>query len=106
MAIGKREGAVLLQVVILGVILLTLATVMIRWGLQRHTQAAKTMRQTELGGETEKLRENITACLSGKSYPSGSCTPDAAQAACVPAGALAVFGGTPPNCSLKITAVN
>ena len=32
--------------------------------------------------------------------------PDAAQAACVPGGALAVFGGTPPACSIKITAVN
>ena len=106
MRLKVRAGAVLFQVIVLGIILLTLATVMIRWGLQRHTQAAKAVRQTQLGGEADKLRDSITSCLSGKGYPSGSCTPDAAQAACVPGGALAVFGGTPPSCTLKITAVD
>lgn len=106
MNIRKRAGTVLLRVIVIGAILLTLATVMIRWKLHCHLQAARALSLIQLTGATAKLRDSINTCLYGAGYPSGSCTPNAAQADCIPGGAIAVFGGTPPACSVKITAVN
>ena len=99
----KRSGTILIWVLVTAVVLLAVFTFFIRWNFQRRRQAAKTLYQSELGGETENLRATITACLDKAGYPAGSCSPNAAQAACIHSGVAVVFGGTPPACQLKIT---
>jgi hypothetical protein len=105
MSSARRRGAALTQVIVLSLVLLAAATAVIRWQLQRHRQASNNLLNSQLKGDVEALRNSINACLAGTGYPAaGTCTPSAAQAACVPAGVIAVFGGTPPACELKITA--
>jgi len=100
----RRSGAAFTQVLVISLVLLAAATAVIRWQLQRHRAAANNLRNSQLKGDVESLRAPLMACLARTGYPSGSCTPNAAQAACVPAGAAVIFGGTPPACSLTITA--
>ncbi len=101
----RRRGVALLQVLVLSLVLLIIATFVIRWQLQRYQLAANDLRGSQLKGDAEVLRNSINSCLVAAGYPAGSCTPNAAQSACVPAGAAVVFGGNPPSCSMRISVI-
>lgn len=101
-ALKRRRGAAMTQTIILGLIIIGLATAVIRWQLQRHRQAANNMEDALLKGDAEMARGPLMSCLEAAGYPSGSCTPTAAQAACVPAGVGIAFGGTPPSCTVRL----
>lgn len=101
-AFKSRRGAALTQIIIWGLIMLGLATAVMRWQLQRHRQAASNLDNSRLKGEAELARGPLLSCLEAAGYPSGSCTPNPAQAACVPAGVGVAFGGTPPSCTVRL----
>ena len=101
-AFKSRRGAALTQTIIWGLIIIGLATAVLRWQLQRHRQAANNMEDALLKGDAEMARGPLMSCLEAAGYPSGSCTPNAAQAACVPAGVGIAFGGTPPSCTVRL----
>jgi len=101
-ALKRRRGAALTQILIWGLIILGLATAVIRWQLQRHRQAANNLADSQLKGDAELARGPLMTCLEAAGYPSGSCTPTPAQAACVPAGVGVAFGGTPPSCTVRL----
>lgn len=92
-----------MQTIIWGLIIIGLATAVMRWQLQRHRQSANNLEDAQLKGDAELARVPLMSCLEASGYPSGSCTPTRAQAACVPAGVLVVFGGTPPSCTVKLS---
>ena len=92
----------LVQTMVLGLIILGLATAVIRWQLQRHRQSANNLEDAQLKGDAELARGPLMSCLEAAGYPSGTCTPTQAQAVCVPAGVLVVFGGTPPSCTVRL----
>ncbi|PKM97699.1 MAG: hypothetical protein CVU79_06795 [Elusimicrobia bacterium HGW-Elusimicrobia-3] len=101
-AFKSRRGAALTQTIILGLIIIGLATAVIRWQLQRHRQSANNLADSQLKGDAELARGPLMSCLEAAGYPSGSCTPNAAQAACVPGGVGVAFGGTPPSCTVRL----
>ncbi len=101
-AFRSRRGVALVQTMVLGLIILGLATAVIRWQLQRHRQSANNMQNAQLKGDAELARGPLMSCLEAAGYPSGSCTPTPAQAACVPAGVGIAFGGTPPSCTVRL----
>jgi|GEM_PF-3550155 len=101
-AFRSRRGAAMTQIIIWGLIILGLATAVLRWQLQRHRQAANNLADSQLKGDAELVRGPLMSCLEAAGYPSGSCTPTPAQAACVPAGVGIAFGGTPPSCTVRL----
>lgn len=101
-AFRSRRGAAMTQIIIWGLIILGLATAVLRWQMQRYRQAASNLEDSQLKGDAELVRGPLMSCLEAAGYPSGSCTPNAAQAACVPAGVGIAFGGTPPSCTVRL----
>lgn len=99
-----RRGAALLQVLVFSVLLLAAAMGVIRWVLQRNQLSVKASEQSKLKMDADGQRTTVSACLGAAGYPTGSCQPTPAQAACIPAGITVAFSGTPPNCSMEITA--
>jgi len=102
----RRAGAILAQVLVIAVLLITIVTAAIHWQLQRYQAITKQANQTKLVGTVSGGNAVITRCLAAAGYPSGTCIPNAAQSACIPAGTAVTFSGTPPSCKLKITATN
>ena len=100
-----RRGAALPQIIVIAVILVAAAVAMMKWQLQRHQLSAKAAAQSGLKMDADGAKSAFNACLGAAGYPSGSCQPDAAQAACVPPGATVSFSGIPPDCRVDISAV-
>lgn len=99
-----RKGFAMAQILLVTAVLLTAATAVIHWQLQRHQASAKSAARTRLTIDAEGRRGTITSCLGAAGYPSGSCQPNQAQTACIPAEITVAFSGTPPNCKMDLTA--
>lgn len=99
-----RRGAALLQVLVMAAMLVAIAVAVMKWQLQRHQLSSKASAQSRLKIDVDGAKSAMNSCLAAAGYPSGSCQPNAAQAACVPAGVTVSFSGNPPDCGVKITA--
>ena len=99
----RRAGAIMLQALIIAVVLISIVTAVIRWQLHRHQAISKQSNQAQLEGEVAGGNAMVNQCLAAAGYPSGTCAPNAAQSACVPAGMTLAFSGTPPSCEIKIS---
>ncbi|OGS14414.1 MAG: hypothetical protein A2234_08125 [Elusimicrobia bacterium RIFOXYA2_FULL_58_8] len=102
----QHPGLVLLQVLVIALLLIIATTAILRWQLNRYQAVSKQENQSRLEGKIAGLAAYMRQCLATAGYPSASCTPNAAQAACIPSGLSVAFSGTPPACELKTTATD
>ncbi|HBW22903.1 MAG: hypothetical protein A2X28_04155 [Elusimicrobia bacterium GWA2_56_46] len=100
----KKNGMVLLYVMIISFILFLICSMLMKWRMQMSLIRSKAVKSAGGLSELEKARAGMWECLNDKGYPpAGSCSATAAQRQCVPAAVTAEFAGDTPDCIIKLS---
>ncbi|MBI3300197.1 MAG: hypothetical protein HYZ75_18675 [Elusimicrobia bacterium] len=104
---GER-GAVLVYVLVAAMLLSMVAFMVLRWSFGSRLVLAKSQGRTQAVSLMEAVRAQASACLYDTGYPTGTCSPSGAQAACLPSSyqghSVSVsLGGSMPDCKMRIS---
>jgi hypothetical protein len=99
-----RRGQVLVYILVSVGLLITIAMQIITWSLQVKAMRARVVRKEGAIGRLEGARARLWGCLADNGYPAAdSCSPTAAQRACLPPDFSAEFSGEFPECRVLLT---